>query len=242
MADIRTELEKARLQLLDLSTRNRLLSIPQGDRAKLLRIDDELSAEVFRLLVVERKAMGFLPGDGDQDNEPSNGAAALPEPDDDSEDEPGGIAARHVDTKLQTRLNPDALQRRLLSLFFDARTAIEEQGVNTLYLALGQLKWRDDKNSDMEYFAPLVLVPVALERSNVRSRFKLRALDQDPSDNLSLGAKLQEFGIVVPAFEWQDDFSIPDYLAEYEKAVSGQPGWQVLKDGIVLGFFPSRSS
>jgi hypothetical protein len=40
------------------------------------------------------------------------------------------LARRHVDARLQTALSPEGLQARLLNLFRDAQTMIEEQGVN----------------------------------------------------------------------------------------------------------------
>ena len=56
-------LDRSRKELLDLSTRNRLLSIPVTSKsARLVQIHDELSAEVFRLLVNEKKALSFLAG------------------------------------------------------------------------------------------------------------------------------------------------------------------------------------
>lgn len=49
-------LENARQELLDLSTRNRLLSTSRGStRSSRLDIVDELSEEVFRHLVTEKK-------------------------------------------------------------------------------------------------------------------------------------------------------------------------------------------
>ena len=56
-------LDRSRKELLDLSTRNRLLSIPVNSKsARIIQVHDELSAEVFRLLVTEKKALSFLPG------------------------------------------------------------------------------------------------------------------------------------------------------------------------------------
>lgn len=56
-------LDRARRELLDLSTRNRLLSIPMGFKSvRVIQIYDEFSSEIFRLLVEEKKAFGFLPG------------------------------------------------------------------------------------------------------------------------------------------------------------------------------------
>lgn len=44
-----------------------------------------------------------------------------------------------TDRLLDTSLGTDALQKRLLQLARDARTAEEEQGINILFLALGFL-------------------------------------------------------------------------------------------------------
>ena len=63
---ITRQLEKSRQSLLDLSTRNRLLSLPQAATAKLLHFADELTPEVYRLLVSENKAMSFVPSRSDE--------------------------------------------------------------------------------------------------------------------------------------------------------------------------------
>ena len=93
---------------------------------------------------------------------------ALAQPGDENED--GGLAARHVDLRLQTNEPSTKLQSRLRKTEHDARTFIESQGVNTLYLALGMLRWFESTSSQEARKAPLILVPVTLERSNVRER------------------------------------------------------------------------
>ena len=132
-------LERSRKELLDLSTRNRLLSIPVGSRsARVVQVYDELSSEVFRLLVSEKKSFSFLSGRPATTGSASNGASAdagaeadaeeigLPQPDD--EEEGGtGMTKRRVDARLQTALSPEGLQARLLGLFRDAQTMLEEQ-------------------------------------------------------------------------------------------------------------------
>ena len=56
-------LNTSRRELLDLSTRNRLLSIPvDSSSAKIIQIRDELTVQVFRMLVGEKKSFSFLPG------------------------------------------------------------------------------------------------------------------------------------------------------------------------------------
>ena len=59
---IEAKLEQARRNLLELSTRNRLISMPvRRRRAKIIEIADERSDEVFRILVSEGQEMSFLP-------------------------------------------------------------------------------------------------------------------------------------------------------------------------------------
>lgn len=117
------------------------------------------------------------------------------------------MAARHTDTRLQTRLTPSGLQKRLLELYFDARTLEEEQGVNILFLALGALKWIDPNNSANIRHAPLILVPVSLERGNAAEKFKLRLRQEEIACNLSLEVMLDRVhGIRLTEFEVDDDF------------------------------------
>ncbi len=56
MISLEKILEENRRELLDLSTRNRLLSMPvETKTARVVHISDERSDEIFRLLVTEKK-------------------------------------------------------------------------------------------------------------------------------------------------------------------------------------------
>ena len=136
------KLERARDELLDLSARNRLLNMPRHSRtARTIEAVDEQSAEVYRLLVKESKAFTFLSGraqKGSTQGEDTDEIEELAQPDDDSRDD-RGVLNRHADTKLQTRLTPAGLQKRLLDLFLDARILEDEQGVNILISCAGHV-------------------------------------------------------------------------------------------------------
>lgn len=240
---IREKLERARTELLDLSARNRLLNMPRSAKgARSIAIIDELSSEIFRLLAREARPFTFLAGKEDAEDRENNGQSegfltVMAQPEDDQRDE-RGVAARHSDTKLQTRLTPAGLQRRLLELYFDARTLEEEQGVNILFLALGALKWVDPQNAANIRYAPLILVPVALDRGNAAEKFKLRARQEEFSSNLSLEAFLDRaHGIKLPVFEADDQFDPVAYFSDVREAISSKPGWEVIPDEINLGFF-----
>lgn len=158
-------------------------------------------------------------------------------PEDDVADE-RGVFSRHSDTRLQTRLTPKGLQKRLLELYFDARTLEEEQGVNILYLTLGMLRWVDPGNAANIRHAPLLLIPVSLERGNAGEKFKLRARPEEFASNLSLEAWLDRVhGIRLPAFEASDGFDPMAYMDEVAETVAAKTGWAVLHDDMALGFF-----
>src|SRR3546814_1953393 len=86
-----------------------------------------------------------------------------------------GVAGRHSDLRLQTRLTSEGLQKRLFDIWYDAQTLEQEQGVNILFLAIGLLRWYDSDTSDIPRHAPLVLLPVRLDRSSAADRFQLQA-------------------------------------------------------------------
>jgi hypothetical protein len=128
-------LQQARRALIDLSTRNRLLSLPAQGRARaVIRIDDEDAGFVLEQLAAG-KPFGF---EAAQAHEPKPGARGRRRAD-------GVVAAdaeatreewQH-DTNLRVALTPDELARRLRDVMSDARSAREESGVASLYLAVG---------------------------------------------------------------------------------------------------------
>jgi very-short-patch-repair endonuclease len=239
---IREKLDRARTELLDLSARNRLLNMPRASKsARAIDIVDEKSAEIFRLLVRDGRPFTFVAGKAAataaEDEDELEEITDLAQPDDDEVDH-RGVLARHSDTRLQTRLTPKGLQKRLLELYFDARTLEEEQGVNILYLALGALKWTDPQNRENVRFAPLLLIPVSLERGNAGEKFKLRARPEDFASNLSLEAFLDRVhGLKLPSFEASDSFDPTEYIRAVAEAVAVKTDWAVLEDDVVLGFF-----
>ncbi|WP_035639296.1 DUF3320 domain-containing protein [Bradyrhizobium sp. ORS 375] len=248
---VRDRLLADRRALLDLGTRNRLVHIPLKTKTtRTIDLVGARSAALFELLG-DGKRFSFLPtkAEASAENEtsadkgdatpalpllpPSAPSADAQQADNMSETQP-----RPADTRLQTRLSSEALQKRLLDIWYDARTLEEEQGVNILYLAFGLLKWFEDDKSDTERFAPLVLLPVRLERSSAADRFHLVSRAEPPSPNLSLQAKLDgEFGLKLADFGDEDDVDIAGYLASVAETVAGKKRWEVKTDAIVLGFF-----
>ncbi len=202
---------------------------------------DELADEVFKILVVNKSKMGFLPSSVDEDSAvelaDANGPG-LSQPEETEETDESEIAARHLDDKLQTNLKGESLQKKLLKLSYEARTTEEEQGVNTLYLAIGFLRWFESSKSDVERQAPLILIPVKLERKSASSRFYLSWDENDISTNLSLREKLKaEFQIDLPEIEDDSGFLPSSYFGKIRKAIAAKKEWDVLPNDMVLWFF-----
>lgn len=239
---VTNRLHSSREDLLDLGLRNPLLNY-RLPKARGVEIVDELPVQVFDVLVRRGQTMTFgafkeseaSDGTSQDDAGPELEYPPLAQPDDADDGKP---ASRHTDRELQTALTSQRLQGRLLKTERDARTYMEEQGVNILFLALGSLRWYESESSDQPRAAPLVLVPVSLERSGVNQRFRLTYTGEDLDANLSLHAKLrQDFGISLPELLDYEELDVEQYFASVESAVISQSRWQVDRSSISLGFF-----
>ncbi len=139
--------------------------------------------------------------------------------------------------ELRTKYSPSDLQKRLLNSYRAARTSIQEQGVNTLYLTLGMLTWYQADSSQQPLKAPLLLIPVELRRANVAAAFQLVYADGEPEENLSLREKLKtDFGIELPALDIED-LDVDDYLTKVKEQLERRPKWKVDTDTATIGFY-----
>jgi hypothetical protein len=223
--------DDVRSRLVETGTRNRLVHVNRAKtRGNVLNIVNERSDDVFRLLcsgkTLKFKATGKDKSDkGDDDVV----LAAIDE-------EIGEV--RYTDNLLEVRLGPDALQKKLLKIQREARTAEEESGVNLLYLALGFLTWFEDPSSKIAREAPLVLVPVELVRNAKTSTFDIKIRDDEFPTNLPLQQRLKgDFGIELPDVENEEDWAPSAYFDEVRDVISGSERWSVDNDAIQLGFF-----
>lgn len=245
--EVLDRLEASRKELLDLGLRNPLIN--HRKRAKQINVVDELSKEVYRLLVIDCREMSFkaLPEEklkqvteieveSTKDTTAIDWEDLLAQPEEETTE--GKTAARHTDTKLQTSLSSEKLQTRLLSIHNDARTYLEEQGVNILYLAIGFLYWYESPSTSEPRRAPLILVPVELTRSSAQERFRIAYSGEEIGENLSLIEKLRsEFAIELPEIGSSDDLDIEKYFAAVAKTIKGDERWKVEPNEITMGFF-----
>jgi hypothetical protein len=247
-ATLAARIEEARRGLLDLSTRNRLLALPKPGRSRgvVLLHDEDADFVVAELLA--GRAFGFeAAGEAPEpapevtagEAAPKRRRAARPKK---AEGVAAAAAGRtreewQADDLLRARLTPEEFAKRLRDLMTDARTAREETGIATLSLGIGTLAWRDPATPATERLAPLVLLPVTLEREGVGQRFRIRASGLEVQENLSLRQKLAaEFKVALPEFD-AEGYDPTRWAEAVQAAIGAREGWGVDPDGLALGLF-----
>ena len=230
-------LEEARRGLLDLSTRNRLLALPAPGRSRgVLLLDDE-DADFILAQLKAGKPFGF---EAVGDAPPPEAKPAKRAPKRAAEGVAmAGAASREEwqrDEKLRVRLPPADLARKLRDIIADARTAREESGVPSLFLALGALAWRDPGTPETERLAPLILIPATIEREGVSNQFRLRANPEEAAENLSLREKLGSMGLALPGFD-AEEYDPTRWAAAIAAVIGSRAGWRVEADCVAVGLF-----
>ena len=133
----------------------------------------------------------------------------------------------------------DALQAALTEIYRKGRADQQEGGSNTLFLTIGSLLWRQH-DREKPYRAPLILVPVVLERPSVRSGYVLKVHDDETRLNATLLEMLREqFGVRFPALEAEQPledeagFDVARILDIVRAKVRDISGWEV-RDEVAL--------
>jgi hypothetical protein len=129
--------------------------------------------------------------------------------------------------RLQTKLTSEKLERRLTKIFREERTLEEEQGISTLYLALGFLKWFDSDQSEEPSFAPLILAPVTITRVRGFDGYALYGRDEEIVANISLREKLRtDFGVALPEIAEDDGWTPSAYCEAVATEVMRYRRWE----------------
>ena len=128
----------------------------------------------------------------------------------------------------------------LKSLYRAAKKEMEENGSNSLYVALGVLKWYEGNSSGTPRYAPLILIPVEIVRKPQKG-YVIRQIDEDVLFNTTLSEMLRiKHEITIPGMEPlpEDDSGIDIQLVlqTVRKCISIKNGWDVM-DSAVLGLF-----
>ncbi|MCK5449691.1 DUF3320 domain-containing protein [Candidatus Pacearchaeota archaeon] len=122
-------------------------------------------------------------------------------------------------------------ERKLVSIYHKAKENFQELGINSSFVSLYALKYKDNKHSEDYLSAPLFLFPVNIERLNYTSkeehRFEIISSSDDLRVNPALIEKLSnDFGITVPEFEGE----IEPFIEKFKKVISGRDEWKITED------------
>ncbi|TXK36448.1 DUF4011 domain-containing protein, partial [Pontibacter qinzhouensis] len=104
--------------------------------------------------------------------------------------------------RLRSYLSETELQHHLTHIYRSSRQAMEENGANTLYIALGLLKWYETSASERPRYAPILLVPVEIVRKSAAKGYVIRSREEDTLMNITLLEMLrQDFGLNIGGLE-----------------------------------------
>jgi very-short-patch-repair endonuclease len=143
--------------------------------------------------------------------------------------------------RLRADLDAEELDVRLVEIFRHARTSLEESGANTLYLAIGFLHWFESPQSEKLRRAPLLLLPLTIERLSVQDGFRFVLDDGEPRVNQSLIAMLaRDHDLQVPLAETPPEdehgVDVAAVLDAFRRATLVMPRWEV-QASACIGFF-----
>ncbi len=142
--------------------------------------------------------------------------------------------------KIVSYLTETELQSALTYVYRTARTSLEENGANSLFLALGMLRWFETARSEQPRYAPILLLPVDIIRRS-GNNYVLRKRDDDIMLNITLVELLkQSFKINLDSLKElptdQSGVDVKKIFTYFRRAIMEQKRWNVLEESM-LGLF-----
>ena len=133
------------------------------------------------------------------------------------------------------------LNKLITKLYRSAKASMEENGANTLYLALGILKFFETKNKSKPRYAPLVLIPIGFIRKAANKGFVIRKRDDDAEVNFTLLEYLRQVhqidvsGLNPPPKD-EKGIDVKKIFAVFRRAVMDRNGWDVIDTSFIANF------
>lgn len=143
--------------------------------------------------------------------------------------------------RLRTYLSDPELVNSMTTLYRSSRTAMEENGANTLFIGLGMLKWYETDASERARYAPVLLLPVEIIRKSAQKGYVIRSREEETIINITLLEMIrQDFGINIGGLETlPKDESGVDVRAIFtiiRQAIMSKSRWDV-EEQALLGTF-----
>lgn len=217
--EIDQKIEIWKNKLLDLGKRNRLINYRETKRSTLT-IRKPSIYDLWESIVENNNTLEFPMYFENQDEDDLENRIDVVEDESNKKIE--------LASDVETNQSVKELQRTLRNLRNKAKMAIEEQGINILYLAFGFMKWTEMDHSRSQVVSPLILVPVSLTVESISDPFILQMTDDEIVVNPALKYKLEnDFGIYLPEFD--EELGLQYYLNSVKKAIKKNP-WTVSEE------------
>lgn len=223
-------LSKWKRKLLDLSFRNKLINLVDGKSTLPVGLQD---CEALEDVLSSGETLKIAPAPVDLPGKETTDVERITR-----------LRLALQDGTVHVGVVDKEFDRRLMEVVRTARTNIEEGGANTLFMAFGLLRWIPAGNKmGKAYEAPLLLVPVKIERRTGRATATLSLVNEERRFNPALLELLkQEFGILelsdlagtLPADQSGTD--LKQVLHRVAEAVKDMPGWEVLHRSVISNF------
>ena len=214
--------EEYKNRLLDIGKRNKMINYRETKRATL-RILAPKYDELFNHLAFEEKSLSFQhPLDRDNDLRAYSVLSLMESLSSPIEVNIGDIAAQGT---------PRERVATLRNLRAKAKLAMEEQGINFLYLSFGFIEWQEKTAPGAPWLkSPLIMMPVTLSIESINAPYILSRYDDDIEVNPTLDFRFsKDYGVELPAFELEDENSIVSYMDKVER-IADQRGWKLLRE------------
>jgi Protein of unknown function (DUF4011) len=231
-------LKEIRTRLLDLTNRNKLLNFRFPTASCLRFVDLNIDRAFNRLMDEEKLFVSAVPESPSQRRSEKPTVAVYAEElgwrtsydlDEDSPVGTGAEEAEIYDGSLPVLHFAEHLNTLSRKIDDAARTAIDETGANMLHLSFGFLEWYESDDSDEPRFAPLVSVPVTLDRTPGKGkafRCELEYSGEDFDTNLSLVEKMRrDMGLEIPSLG--EDESPEQYIAKFADLLDIKKRWRI---------------
>ena len=166
-------------KLLDLSLRNALLNFRINKNTMQIMADN---LGVLEDVLAEGRELKIVEAPNEWDNEIKDAKIYKY----DSDLVKNFAAEELKKNRIRSYMKAIDLEESVKSIYRAAKVSIEENGSNTLFLALGFLKWYESNISEKPRYAPLVLVPIEVVRSKRAKGYIIRSRQEETQINITL--------------------------------------------------------
>lgn len=230
-------IERWQRKLLDLSLRNRLLNFKDTKQTipiccpDIAALEDHL-ASGKSVKIISTEPLNSVEGRDSQIHRRRTGDDVLEE----------FVRCAWKNHEIVSDISERELAARLTNVYRSARSDIAEGGSNTLYMAVGFLRWKQKPTDEKSYRAPLLLLPIKLIRQSAASPYKISLHEDEVRFNATLIQLLKkDFALDLTEFETElpcdeHGVNVSKILQRVRRLIRDAQGFEVAEE-LALGTF-----